>query len=289
MKTVAFSPSTRPTKRIRLIKARRLGITLLATILSLFVIIPFAWVLFTAVKTRQEIARNPLGVPGDWHLENFLNAWKVGRFDRYFMNSVYVVIPTVLFVLFLSLLIAYAFSLMSFRGKRVLFAIFLLGLAIPLDILIIPLFYSLLRFGLLNTPWALILPISAKIIPFGVLLLRGFIDELPQEILDAGLIDGCSRIQLLRNVVVPLSWPAIASLLVFTFMWTWNTFFLPIVVIQEDAKRTLPVGLNYFQSRYETDIPLLMAGAIISCLPIIIIYLIFQRQFIRGITAGAIK
>lgn len=289
MKTVALSPSARPTKRIRFTRASRLGITLFATSLSLLVLIPFAWVLFTAVKTRQDIARNPLGIPGDWHLENFLNAWQVGHFDRYFMNSVYVVIPTVLLVLIMSLLIAYAFSLMNFRGKRALFAIFLLGLAIPLDILIIPLFYSLLRFGLLNTHWALILPISAKIIPFGVLLLRGFIDELPQEILDAGLIDGCSRFQLLRNVVVPLSWPAIASLLVFTFMWTWNTFFLPIVVIQEDAKRTLPVGLNYFQSRYETDIPLLMAGAIISCLPIIIIYLFFQRQFIRGITAGAIK
>lgn len=247
------------------------------------------WVLFTAIKTRREIALNPLGIPQEWHFENFLIAWKVGHFDRYFMNSIYVVIPTVLLVLILSLLIANAFSLMRFRGKRALFAIFLLGLAIPLDILIIPLFYDLLRFGLLNTPWALILPISAKIIPFGILLLRGFIDELPPEILDAGLIDGCSRFQLLRNIVVPLSWPAIASLMVFTFMWTWNTFFLAVVVIQEDAKRTLPVGLNYFQGRYETDIPLLMAGAIVSCLPITIIYLFFQRQFIRGITAGAIK
>ncbi len=245
--------------------------------------------MFTAVKTRREIPRNPLGIPQEWHFENFLNAWEVGHFDRYFMNSIYVVIPTVILVLILSLLIAYAFSLMRFRGKRVLFALLLLGLAIPIDILIIPLFYSLLRFGLLNTPWALILPISAKIIPFGVLLLRGFIDDLPQEILDAGLIDGCSRFQLLRHVVVPLSLPVITSLLVFTFMWTWNMFFLPIVVIQEDAKRTLPVGLSYFQGRYETDIPLLMAGAMISCLPIIVIYLFFQRQFIRGITAGAIR
>lgn len=289
MKSAALSSITRPGGREYFTRARRIGVTSITAGLSLFVLIPFAWVIFTSVKTRWEIARDPLGVPETWHLENYLNAWQVGRFDRYFMNSVYVAIPTVLSVLILSLLIAYAFSLMRFKGKRALYAIFLLGLAIPLDILIIPLFYNLLRFGLLNTPWALILPISAKIIPFGVLLLRGFIDELPQEILDAGLIDGCSRFQLLRNVVVPLSWPAIASLLVFTFMWTWNTFFLPVVVIQEDAKRTLPVGLNYFQSRYETDIPLLMAGAIISCLPIIIIYILFQRQFIRGITAGAIK
>lgn len=267
----------------------RLGITVFIAALSLLVIVPFAWVLFTAVKARSEIARNPLGLPKVWRFGNFLEAWRVGHFGRYFMNSVYVALPTVLLVLVLSLLIAFAFSSMKFKGKAFLFPLILLGLAIPIDILIIPLFYSLLRMKLLNTYWALILPIAAKTIPFGVLLLRSFIAELPQEILDASLIDGCSRPQLLRHIVVPLCGPALASLLVFTFMWTWNMFMLPVVVIQVDAKRTLPVGLTYFLGRYETDIPLLMSGAVISCIPIIVIYIIFQRQFIKGITAGAIK
>lgn len=270
-------------------KLRRGGLTLIAICLSLGVLVPFGWVIFTAVKTRYELPRNPLGFPVEWRWENFIDAWNVGHFDRYFMNSVYVVIPTVIAVLVLSTLAAYAFSNMQFKGKNIIFIVFLVGLAIPLDILVIPLFYDLLSLNLLNTHWAVILPTAAKILPFGILLVRSFMDELPQEILDAGRIDGCSRFQLLRHVVVPLSTPCLTSLLVFTFMWTWNLFILPVVVIQEDDVRTLPIGLNYFQGRYSTDIPLLMAGATISSLPIILIYMFFQRQFIKGIVAGALK
>jgi raffinose/stachyose/melibiose transport system permease protein len=178
---------------------------------------------------------------------------------------------------------------MKFRGRDIAFGIILAGLAIPLDILIIPLFYQLLDMELLNTHWAVILPTAAKIIPFGVLLLRSFMEELPSEILDAGKIDGCSTLQLLRHVVVPLSGPCLTSLLVFTFMWTWNMFFLPVVMIQEDSMRTLPIGLNYFQGKHTQHIPLLMAGATISSVPIVVIYMIFQRQFIKGIVAGAVK
>jgi raffinose/stachyose/melibiose transport system permease protein len=187
------------------------------------------------------------------------------------------------------MLAAYAFSQYKFWGKEIIFAVILVGLAIPLDILVIPLFYNLLELNLLNTHWAVILPTAAKILPFGVLLVRSFIDELPDEILDAGKIDGCSSLQILRHIVVPLSMPCITSLLVFTFMWTWNLFILPVIFIQKDDMRTLPVGLNYYQGRYATDIPLLMAGATISSLPIVIIYLFFQRQFIKGIMAGALK
>lgn len=268
---------------------KKIGLTLLAAILSLAIVFPFAWVIFTAVKSRYELPRNPLGVPIEWHWENFIQAWKVGHFDRYFMNSIYVAIPTVIAILVLSTLAAYAISMMRFKGKNVIFVIFLIGLAIPLDILIIPLFYDLLALKLLNTHWAVILPTAAKIIPFGVLLIRSFIEELPEEILDAGKIDGCNSLQLLRFIVVPLSMPCMLSLLVFSFMWTWNLFILPVVMIQEDDMRTLPIGLNYFQGRYSTDIPLLMAGATISSLPIILIYMLFQRQFIRGIMAGALK
>jgi raffinose/stachyose/melibiose transport system permease protein len=270
-------------------RLRQVGFTISAALLSLGVLFPFAWMLFTAVKSRRELPRNPLGLPAEWHWENFLEAWKVGHFDRYFMNSVYVAVPTVVAILVLSTLCAYALSMMSFRGKNAIFVTILIGLAIPLDILVIPLFYDLLALDLLNTHWAVILPTAAKILPFGVLLVRSFMDELPEEIMDAGKIDGCSSFQLLRHIVVPLSLPCLTSLLVFAFMWTWNLFILPVVVIQEDSMRTLPQGLNYFQGRYSTNIPLLMAGAAISSVPVVLIYMFFQRQFIRGIMAGALK
>ncbi len=268
---------------------RRLWTTFAATVFSLFVLVPFTWVIFTSVKSQKELSHNPLGVPMDWQWGNFAEAWTRGHFDRYFLNSILVAIPTVAIVLVCSTLAAYAFSLMEFRGKNVIFIIFLVGLTIPLSILIIPLFYELLSLGLLNTYWALVLPQVAKTLPFGILLLRSFMEDFPTEILDAARIDGCSTWGLLYRVVVPLSAPALTSLLVFTFMWTWNQFVLPVVLIQDDAMRTLPVGLNFFQGRFVTDIPLMMAGAIISFLPIILMYVFFQRQFIKGITAGAFK
>jgi raffinose/stachyose/melibiose transport system permease protein len=121
------------------------------------------------------------------------------------------------------------------------------------------------------------------------LLIYSFIRDLPREVLDSGRIDGCNSWNLLRHIVAPLSRPAMLTLLVFNFMWTWNQFLLPIVLIQIDSKRTLPVGLNFFQGQFANDIPLLMAGATITFMPIVIIYLIFQRHFIQGIAAGALK
>jgi raffinose/stachyose/melibiose transport system permease protein len=270
-------------------RTRRLWTTFAALVFSLFVLVPFTWVIFTSVKSPKELSHNPLGIPMGWQWGNFAEAWTRGHFDRYFLNSILVAIPTVALVLVCSTLAAYAFSLMEFRGKNALFIIFLVGLTIPLSILIIPLFYELLSLGLLNTYWALVLPQVAKTLPFGILLLRSFMDDFPTEILDAARIDGCSTWGLLYRVVVPLSAPALTSLLVFTFMWTWNQFVLPVVLIQDDAMRTLPVGLNFFQGRFVTDIPLMMAGAIISFLPIVLMYVFFQRQFIKGITAGAFK
>jgi raffinose/stachyose/melibiose transport system permease protein len=270
-------------------RTSKVSLTLVGAVLSLGIFVPFSFVIFTSLKSRKELPWNPLGFPKAIELGNYVEAWQRGHFDRYFMNSVYVAVPTVIVVIVLSTLAAYAFSTMRFRGKDIVFGIILVGLAIPLDILIIPLFYQLLDMKLLNTHWAIILPTAAKIIPFGVLLLRSFMEELPSEILDAGRIDGCSTWQLLQHVVVPLSGPCLTSLLVFTFMWTWNMFFLPVVMIQEDSLRTLPIGLNYFQGKHTQHIPLLMAGATISSIPIVVIYMIFQRQFIKGIVAGAVK
>ena len=258
-------------------------------IVSLVILFPFYLVLVTALKDERRIIQNPLGLPTTWHWGNFVDAWRIGHFGIYFRNSVLVVIPTVLAVLIFSLLAAYAFAQMRFRGSNALFTLLLVGLAIPLDVLIIPLFYEMLKLQLLSTIWALILPQVAIGLPFGVLLLRAFIQDLPQELLDAGRIDGCNRFRLLVHVVLPLCRPALLSLLVFIFMWTWNQFLLPLVLVQSDNARTLPIGLSFFQGRFSTDLSLLMAGVTITFVPVVLIYVVFQRQIIRGITAGAVK
>ncbi len=274
---------------IMLKSLKPLSFTLLAFVISLASIVPLLWVISTSLKTGIEVTADPLGLPIELQWENYPRAWEEGHFENYFMNSVIVSSAVVVGVLFLSLLAAYAFSIMPFRGKRLLFVYFLVGLTIPLSVLVIPIFYQMLELKLLSTLWALILPQIATGLPFGILLLRSFIQEIPDEILDASRVDGCNRMQMLAYIVTPLTKPALLSLLIFNFMWSWNQFILPSFLIQQDSMRTLPAGLRFFIGRYSNDIPLLMAGATISFIPIIIIYVTFQRQFIKGISAGALS
>jgi raffinose/stachyose/melibiose transport system permease protein len=268
---------------------RKLLTDLGLAVLSLAVLFPFYLVLVTALKDQHRIAENPLGLPTTWHWGVFQKAWHEGHFGSYFMNSVYVVVPTVTAVLGFSLLAAYAFATMRFRGRQLLFAVLLAGLTIPLEILIIPLFYQMLHLHLVDSLWSLILPQIAVGLPFGVLLLRAFIQDLPRDLMDAGRMDGCGQLRLLLHVVLPLCRPALLSLLVFIFMWTWNQFLLPLIMIQSEGARTLPIGLSYFQGRYITDLPLLMAGVTITFLPVVVVYVFFQRQIIRGVTTGAVR
>jgi raffinose/stachyose/melibiose transport system permease protein len=271
-------------------KPIHLGITSLAAIgIAAITIFPLYLVVITSFKEQGRVVLQPLRLPEVWHWENIVLAWQKGHFSTYFLNSILVTIPTVLIILTFSLLAAYVLARKSFPGKNLLFVIFLTGLAIPGDVLIIPLYYDLKDMGLLNTRWALILPSAAFGLSFGILLLRSFIEVLPKEILEAAIIDGCSDWELLVHIVAYLCRPALLSLMIFNFMWTWNQFLFPIVLIQKDSLRTLPVGLNYFQGRYVTNVPLLMAGATIVFLPVVILYIIFQRDFIKGITTGALK
>jgi len=220
--------------------------TLLAGLISLLTFIPFFWVIATALKDRKELTYNRLGFPQSFHPENFLQAWVEGHFKDYFTNSLLEVIPTVFAILLLGLLAAYAFSQFSFPGKEALFYLFLVGLTIPIGILVIPLFYQMVDLKLINSLWAIILPQIAIGLPFAILLLRTFIQELPQEIMDAGRIDGCGHFALLLYIIFPLSKPALLSLLIFNFMWNWNQFLLPVILIQKESMRTLPLGLNFF-------------------------------------------
>ncbi len=268
---------------------RSAGYTVLAGLLSLAVVIPLVWVLSTSLKTREQVISAPLGLPQEWLWGNYLEAWVRGQFGPYFVNSLLIALPTVLGVLTFSMLAAYAFAVYSFPAKEVIFTLFLAGLTIPLGVLVIPLFYEMLALELLDTHWAIILPQIAIVVPFGILLLRSFIQEIPREILDAARVDGCNSWQVLMRIILPLSRPALLSLLIFDFMWSWNEFLLPVVLLQTAEARTLPLGLNFFHGRFSTDYPLLMAGATISFLPIVVVYLLFQRHFIKGITAGALS
>ena len=256
---------------------------------SLISLIPILWIWLASFKSGLEIATNPLGIPRVWHFDQLVKAWNEANFSVLTINSVVVALPTVFFILFLASLAAYAFTTFKFKGKNAIFFYFLAGMTIPLEIIIVPLFYELLKLKLLDTYWAMILPQVALTLPFGIFLLRGFMEEIPKSIIDAARIDGCSEFRVFFNIVLPITRPSLATLGVFSFLWCWNTFLLPYIVVRNDDLRTVQAGLAIFQGKYNTNIALVAAGATIVSIPIIIVYILLQKQFIKGITAGAVK
>src|SRR5690606_37286776 len=235
--------------------------------------------------TTAEIAANPLGFPTTLRWDNYIEAWTVGRFGKYFLNSVIVSIPIVLGVIALASLAGYGLSRLQFRGSNLVFLVFLLGLMVPFQSIMIPLFYILKDIGFLGTYWAMIVPSIALGMPFSIFFMRAFFSGLPQELADAAEIDGCNEFLVFWRVMLPLAGPAISTLVVLQFMGAWNAFLLPLIYMQKEAIRPLVLGLMFFQSRYTQNYPLTMAGATIVMLPIILVYLFFQRRFVQGLTA----
>jgi raffinose/stachyose/melibiose transport system permease protein len=256
---------------------------------GLFAILPFFWMWSAAFRESRSIFRDPFALPTSLDFTNIIEAWTVGRFSSYIGNSFIVSIPTVIAVVALSSLAGYALARYDFRGRNIISYIFLLGIAVPFQSIMIPQFYSLQDLNLLGTYWGMILPATGLGLSFGIFLMQAFFRSLPYELADAARVDGCNEFQTFVSVMLPLARPAMSSLIVFQFMWSWNAFLMPLLYLQNESLRPLPLGLMFFQGRYTSDYGLLAAGVTLSTLPVIIVYMIFQKQFIQGLTAGAVK
>lgn len=267
---------------------RALPVLVLAAITAL-IIYPFLFVILTSLKTENEVLINPLGLPKEWLWKNYQTAWIEANFGTYFKNSLIILFPVVTIVTFMSILAGYAFSWLRFRWRNLLLVFFIAGLGLPLEAVIIPLYMMMKNLDLLNTYWSVMLPQIGLLMPFGILIMSGFFAQLPTDLVDAAKVDGANTWQTLWYVMVPIAWPAIVSLIVFASLWTWNSFFLPTVMLNRDSMRTLPLGLVHFIGEYQTQQALLAAGSLITAAPIVMLYLLFQRQFIRGITVGSMK
>ncbi|HBO33182.1 MAG TPA: sugar ABC transporter permease [Anaerolineaceae bacterium] len=262
---------------------------LVLTVFMLIVLLPVWGMLMSAFKSDTQIASSPFSLPETWTLENFQQAWTVGKFNVFFKNSVIVTTVVVVSSVFLSTLSGYAFGQLPMPGKNLLFPLMLLGYMVPFEAVIIPLYNWMDTLGLRNTYWAMILPQIGLSVSFGTLWMSSFFENAPKELVDAATIDGCNRWQTLWQILWPLARPATTTLVVLIFMWTWNEFLLALVMVQTEAMRTLPVGLAFFQGKYTSNLSLMAAGAIIVALPTVLIYILFQRFFIRGMLGGAIK
>ncbi|MEJ5312834.1 MULTISPECIES: carbohydrate ABC transporter permease [Anaerolinea] len=261
---------------------------LILTIGLLLAVIPFLLIFITALKSPAELG-NAFALPQQFHWENFQRAWTQARFGTYFKSSLIVTLSVVGISCLLSLLTGYAFGQLRFPLKNSIFLLFLIGLMVPTEAYIIPLYYSLRAVHLTDTYWALILPQIGMSVCFGSFWMRGFFSGIPRDLVDASRVDGCNDWQTFWHVMIPMVLPGLWTMAVLFFIWTWNDFLLALVMITREGLRTLPLGLAMFQGRYTTDYTLTAAGATIVALPTLLFYVLFQRQFIRGVTAGAIK
>jgi raffinose/stachyose/melibiose transport system permease protein len=223
------------------------------------------------------------------HPENLANAWAQGRFGPAMLTSLAVSAFVVGCATVLSIMSGYAFGTMRLPGQNVLFYAFLLGLMVPTEAIVVPLYFDLRTLGLTDTFWAITLPQIAQSVAFGTFWMRAYFRASPVPIRDAARLDGAGSWSILWRILVPLGRPAVTTLVVLTFMWTWNEFLIPLVMATSDGLRTAPLGLAFFQGQYTSGFTLLAAGAVIVAGPVVLVYLFLQRHFIQGMLEGSVR
>ncbi len=266
--------------------ALKQGVLLLAAFLAL---VPTLFMILTALKSDEEYAVDKLGFPDSPVIENFRAVLVDSPFLAWMANSVLLVIGAVLLSTIVSGLAAYAIACMEFKGRETLLALSTSLMAVPPVVMIVPLFVLYTQLGLISTYQGTILIYAGLITPFSVYLLTTFFRTVPKELFESARIDGAGPFLILIKIVLPLSLPAIVTLVVVNSLYVWNDLLIAIIFLQDDAKRTLMAGISVFQGRYNNQVPLTMAGMVIASAPMLILYIVFQKHFIRGLMAGAIK
>lgn len=255
---------------------------------ALLVVFPFVWMLFTSLKPETDIAQFPPRLlPGVWTLDNYVNVWNRIPFARLLLNSVLFAGGVTIISLFLDSMAAYALARLRFPGRNVVFIAILVALMLPFQVMFIPLYVTVHDLGLLDTYSGLIIPRATN--AFGIFMLRQFFLTLPKELDEAARIDGTSEFGIYWKIILPLSKPAIATLAVFHFMYNWNDFLWPLLITSSTQMRTLPTGLALFVGQHVVEYGVVMAGSVLTLLPLLIAFLFAQRYFIQGIAMTGIK
>jgi len=250
---------------------------------SVLIALPLVWMIFSSLKSIREMFANPFGLPSEPKWENFSLAWESG-ISRYLINSVLITGISVVIIVVVSAMAAYALARMRFPGRTPLYLIIIAGFAIPVHVTLVPLYRTLNQFDLINTYPGIIGPYVAFGIPFSVLLLYAFFIQFPTEIEDAARIDGCGTWQLFMRVILPLSLPGISSVAIFQSVFLWNEFSLALIVISDDNLRTIPLGLTKFQGQWTTNWPAMLAALTLASAPMLALYMLLQRQFINSLS-----
>jgi alpha-1,4-digalacturonate transport system permease protein len=274
-------------------RRRRLGggdVAVLGLLIAgaLVMVFPLYWMFATAVRPRKELFSGDFDLlPSQLVWSNFSEAWGKLPFTQFYINSFAIAIIAVVVTVFINLLCGYTFAKYKFWGRDVLFLLLISTLMIPIQVIMVPEFLIVSKLGWVNTYWGVLVPRAAE--AFGIFMVRQFMVSIPDELIEAARLDGAGEFTIFRRVVLPLSWPVIAVLTIFTFMWRWNDFAWPLVVLQDRASYTVPLGLSLMKGQYYTDWTGLMGMSLVSIVPILLVFIFFQRYFIQGIASTGMK
>lgn len=250
---------------------------------------PILLMILSSFKKSVDIYKNPLGLPTSFSLDTYRTLLEKIPFTTYFLNSLFVSIVSVILIVVVCSLAAFYIARFKFSWNHSLFFIFLLGMMIPIKLGIVPLFILMRDLGLINSLWSLILMNMATGIPLSMLILTGFFKTMPYELEEAARIDGAGNLRVLWHVMLPLMRPALGTVVIINFIASWNDFFFPLIFITEKMKRTIPVGMMSLFGEHSADWGSLFAGLTLASLPMILLFFIASKQFMEGLTAGAIK
>jgi raffinose/stachyose/melibiose transport system permease protein len=273
----------------RLRRRRPWPVVVALGLFSFSTVLPLLFMGATAFRTQADWDRNKIGLPTTVSLGAFDRAWTGANIGVYFRNSAIVTLSTVVLSVVCATLAGYSFSKIQWRLRGAAYFFVLSWIVIPPLLLMVPIYVEMVQLGLLDTYGSVILLYTALNLPFNVYLMTAFFRSLPDELIEAARIDGAGIHRTFLRILLPLSKPALATLVIFNFLWAWNEFLFALLMLQSDNVKTLTVGVLALQGRFTTDYPALMAGLLITSLPVVGAYLMFQRHLVRGIVAGAVK
>jgi len=258
-------------------------------LLCVSAVLPLLFMAATAFRTEADWAESKIGLPTTFSLGAFARAWTDASIGTYFRNSAIVTFSTVALSVVCATLAGYGFAKLRWRLRGAVYLFVLSWIAIPPLLLMVPIYVEMVQLGLLDTYGSVILLYTALNLPFNVYLMTAFFHSVPDELTEAARVDGAGLHRTFLSIMVPLAKPALATLVIFNVLWAWNEFLFALLLLQSDGVKTLTVGVLQLQGRFTTDYPALMAGLLITSLPVIGAYLVFQRHLVRGIVAGAVK
>jgi len=281
-------PTNYPFRILRFLRKSLVYILLIAGVA--FTLVPFIWAFLTSFKTLSEIMRiPPTFIPEDWTLQSYTTIFNDPKLPllRFYGNSLFVAVLRVGITLFTSSFAGFIFAKYRFWGRGAAFALVLTTLMIPFQVILIPSYLILVKLKLIDSLWGLIVP--SMVDAFGIFLMRQFIENIPSELMDAARIDGSSEFNIYRRIILPQTQAALATLGTFTFMYVWNDYLWPLIVITTNERRTLPLLLTWFNTQHASRTDLVMAASVLVLLPVLVVYLFFQRWIVKGVALTGFK